>query len=153
MQYLLSRQNLRQHVGQDAAGAVVVYFDGGVDADYDGEIEAGVVGFIDAEGGLLHRLEVVGNAEDVEGGVGEVFDFFEVVLVDEVAGQDAHADEVGAVDSLEGFGDDGFHSEEVGSFRGPVAGGTHSVVLAADDDGGRAFFLIDGGGVVDGHNR
>jgi len=31
----VSRQNLRQHVGQDAAGAVVVFFHGGIDADYD----------------------------------------------------------------------------------------------------------------------
>lgn len=108
---------------------------------------------MDAEGGLLHRLEVVVDAEDVEGGVCEVFDFFVVVFVDEIAGQDAHADEVGAVDALEGFGDDGFHAEEVGAFGRPVAGGAHAVVFGADDDGGRAFFLIDGGGVVDGHNR
>ena len=34
-----SHQNLREDVGEDSAGAVVVYFDGGVDADYDGEVE------------------------------------------------------------------------------------------------------------------
>ena len=105
---------------------------------------------MDAEDGLLHGLEVVVDAEDVEGGVGEVFDFFVVVLVDEVAGQDTHADEVGAVDALEGFRDDGFHTEEVGALGGPVAGGAHAVVFAADDHGRRSFFLIDGGGVVDG---
>ena len=43
----LSPQNLREDVGEDAAGAVVVYFDGGVDADYDGEVEAGAFGQIE----------------------------------------------------------------------------------------------------------
>jgi hypothetical protein len=32
-------QNLREDVGEDSASAVVVYFHGGIDADYDGEIE------------------------------------------------------------------------------------------------------------------
>ena len=57
-------QNLRQHVRQDAAGAVVVFFHGGVDADDDGDVEAFAVGGMDAECGLLHGLEVVVDAEE-----------------------------------------------------------------------------------------
>jgi hypothetical protein len=53
---VLETQDLREHVGQDAAGAVVVDFDRGVDADDDGDVEAGAVGLVDAEGGLLLGL-------------------------------------------------------------------------------------------------
>lgn len=87
-----SPQNLREDVGEDSASAVVVFFDRCIDANHDGQVEIGRLTRrvsptgVDAEGGLLHWLEVVGNAEDIEGGVGEVFDFFVVVLVDEVAG-------------------------------------------------------------------
>gem|GEM_PF-5280900 len=43
-----SPQNLREDVGQDAAGAVVVFFHGGIDADYDRQIEAGAIGLVNA---------------------------------------------------------------------------------------------------------
>jgi hypothetical protein len=61
----------------------------GIDADDDGDVEAGSVRFVDAEGGLLHRLKIVIDAEDVEGGVGEILDLVVVGLVHEVAGQHA----------------------------------------------------------------
>ena len=39
-------EDLREHIGQDAAGAVVVNFDGGVDADDDGDVEGAAVGLV-----------------------------------------------------------------------------------------------------------
>ena len=44
--------------------------------------------------------------------------------------QDAHADEVGAVDALEAFGGDGFHARQPHALRRPVAAGALSVVRA-----------------------
>ena len=58
------RQNLRQHMGQNSSSPVVVLFHRGIDGGDDGEIEAGAVGSMDAEGGLQHRLEVVVDAEE-----------------------------------------------------------------------------------------
>ena len=39
----------------------------------------------------------------------------------ELKRDDAHADQVRAVDALEAFGDHGFHAEEVRTLGGPVA--------------------------------
>jgi hypothetical protein len=47
---------------------------------------------VDLESGLLHRLEVVVYTGEVEGRVYESFDFFVIVLVDEVAGKHTHTD-------------------------------------------------------------
>ena len=55
-------QDLREDVGQDAAGAVVVFFHRGIDADNDGDIKGGSVRGMNAEIGDLHRLEVVVDA-------------------------------------------------------------------------------------------
>jgi len=59
----------------------------------------------------------------LQGGSGLVLHLVIVVLVLEVAGQDAHADQVGAMDALEGLGDDGLHAEQRGALRCPVAAG------------------------------
>lgn len=55
-------QDLREDVGQDATGAVVVFFHRGIDADNDGDIERSSVSRMDAEVGDLHGLEVVVDA-------------------------------------------------------------------------------------------
>lgn len=115
-------QNLVQHVGQDSARVVVIDFGWGIEADFERERDFGAVGLCGGEGGGLHGFEFAGDAGDVEGGVGEILDFVVVGFVDEVEWEDAHADEVGAVDALEGFGDDGFDAEEACAFGGPVAG-------------------------------
>ena len=43
-------------------------------------------------------------------------------LVDEVERENSHADEVGSVDALEGFGNNRFDAEQAGAFGCPVAG-------------------------------
>jgi hypothetical protein len=53
---VLLTEDLREHVGEDAAGAVVVFFDRRVDADGDGDFEAIAAGGVDAEGGGLLRF-------------------------------------------------------------------------------------------------
>ena len=66
--------------------------------------------------------------------------------------QHAHADQVGAVDALDAFGDHGAHAEEARAFRRPVARRAHAVILAADDDQRHVFGLIQHRGVVDRHH-
>lgn len=107
---VLLAEDLSQDVGEDAAGAIVVFFYRGIDADDDGDIKRSSDCGVHAECGLLHGLEIIVDADEVEGGVAEVLDFVVVLFVDEVAGQHTHADEVRAVDALEGFSDHGFHS-------------------------------------------
>ena len=44
-----------------------------------------------------------------------------VLTVHELAGDDAHADEIRAMDALEAFRDDGFNTEQHRTFGGPIA--------------------------------
>ena len=52
----------------------------------------------------------------------------------ELEGDDAHADEVAAMDAFEAFGHDGADAEQAGSFGGPVARGAAAVIGAGDHD-------------------
>jgi len=67
----------------------------------------------------------------------------------ELQRQDAHADEVGAVDALEAPGDHGADAEQQGALRGPVARAAATVELAGDDDERDAVGGVLHGGVVD----
>ncbi len=49
---------------------------------------------------------------------------FRVFIVTELQRQNAHADEVGAVDALVGFGEDSPDAEQGRAFCRPVAAGT-----------------------------
>ena len=51
----------------------------------------------------------------------------------ELQRQDAHADEVRAVDALEALGDDGLHAEQGRALGRPVAARAGAVLLAAED--------------------
>ena len=48
----------------------------------------------------------------------------------ELQREDAHADQVGAVDALVGLGDDGLHAQQRGALGGPVARRAGAVLLA-----------------------
>ena len=65
--------------------------------------------------------------------------------------EDAHADEVGAVDALEALRDDGLHAEQARALGRPVARAAGAVFLAGDDDERRARLLVLHRGVVDAH--
>ena len=80
--------------------AVVLDFDGGVDAAGGDEVDRGAVGFGGHDFDGLERLEIVVEL-DVEG-LGAV-EAQEVAVLSgaELERQDAHADEVRAVDALE----------------------------------------------------
>jgi len=131
--------------------AVVVDFDGGVDAEFNGLFEFGAVFARDGEGHILAGLDAVAETGDVVGlGAVEV-ERLGADSVGELEREDAHADEVGAVDAFEALGDDGFDSEEAGAFGGPVATGAGAVFLSGEYDERGAGGLVCHAGVVDAH--
>ena len=110
--------------------AVVVDFDGGIDAEFDLVGLFGAVFAGDGEGDILAGLDAVAEAGDVVG---------------------FGADEVGAVDAFEALRDDGLDAEEAGAFGGPVAAGAGAVFLSGEDDERGAGGLVCHAGVVDAH--
>ena len=64
------------------------------------------------------------------------------LAVGELQRQHAHADEVGAVDALEGLGDHRAHAEQVRALGRPVARRARAVLLAAEDDERRALLGV-----------
>src|SRR5262249_9481470 len=69
----------------------------------------------------------------------------------ELERQDAHPDEVRAVDPLVALGEDGADAEEPGPLRRPVTRRARAVLLAGDDDEGDAFLEVPDRRVEDGH--
>ena len=59
-----------------------------------------------------------------------------ILAILELAGQHAHADQIGAVDTLEAFGDHGFDAKQNGPFRRPVARRAGAVFLAGQHHSG-----------------
>src|ERR671916_2055680 len=57
-------------------------------------------------------------------------------------GQDAHPDQVRAVDALEALGDDRPYAEQERALRGPVARGARAVLLAGEHQQGHALLLV-----------
>ncbi|GIX63876.1 mitochondrial import receptor subunit Tom40 [Babesia caballi] len=119
-----------QHVLQDAAVGEVLLLQGGVDAAADLEGEAAVAGDADevAGGEAVDALDVEVRRLtcDSEGGGG--------LAGEELQRQNAEADQVGAVDALEGLRDDGADTQQGGALGGPVARAAGAVLLAGDDD-------------------
>ena len=129
---------------------VVLALDRRVDAGHERSLVDLAVGATDDEGHRGLRLDRAGEAFEVEGlGAVELVGSG-VLAVGELEGQHAHADEVGAVDALEGLRDHGLDAEEGGALRGPVAGRAHAVVDAAEDDHALAALRVGLAGVVDG---
>ncbi len=69
----------------------------------------------------------------------------------ELQRQNAHADEIGAVNALEAFGDDGADAEQLGSLGGPVARGAGAVFFSGENDERHAALGVLDAGVEDGH--
>ena len=60
----------------------------------------------------------------------------------ELQREDAHADEIRAVNALKGLDDHCAHTEQVGTFRRPVTTRACAVLFSADDDRGDAFITV-----------
>lgn len=69
----------------------------------------------------------------------------------ELHGEDSHTDEVGTMDTLVAFSNDGFHTLEIRTFGGPIARGSGTVFLSSKDDGVDASIFILVGSIKDSH--
>src|SRR5690606_25172 len=123
-----------EHVLQVAAVTVVLDLLGSIDAgdDLEGGLLAVVCGGGDGED--LHRGEPFGDAGDRERlatGEAELVGTFAFL---EAEREDAHADEVAAVDSLEALANDRANAEKHGPLGGPVTAGARAVFETGEHD-------------------
>jgi len=131
--------------------AIVVDFDRGIDAEFNRLLNFGAVFAGDGEGDILAGLDAVAEAGDVVGFGAVEIERLRADAFGELEWEDAHADEVGAVDAFEALSDDGFDSEKACAFGCPVATGAGAVFLSGEDDERGAGGLICHAGVVDAH--
>src|SRR5580698_6523776 len=113
-------EHLAEDVLEDAAVFVVVDFFGGVDAGDDGEF------LLAAVGGFRGDLDVFARGERRDAVDAKDFVSGKAVRLTgfawlEFERENAHADQVAAVDALVAFSDDGADAEQTRTFRGPVA--------------------------------
>lgn len=71
--------------------------------------------------GIEHGLELAGSIADGEDLLSGEAEGCDGLAREELEGEDSHADQVGAVDSLVALGDDELDSEQPRAFGGPVA--------------------------------
>src|SRR6478609_388700 len=147
----LASGDLAQHVLQDAAVAVVVGFTRGIDAQ--DRVEGGGAAVFGRRGDLegLRRGALVQGGDALNG---EGFRAGQPQAGGVLSGrvlqrQDAHADQVVAVDALVAFGDDSLDTQQGGTLGGPVTGRTGAVLLAGQDHQRGAGCLVVLRGVVD----
>src|SRR5690625_277444 len=120
-----------QKVVQNAAVAVVAGFLERDQADVGPEALFRALG---AGGGHIKRfLCAVGQALDVKGFRAVQAQAFGILAVFKGQRQNAHADQVGAVNTLVGFSNNGLDAQQQGALGGPVARRTRTVFLAGND--------------------
>ena len=71
----------------------------------------------------------------------------------ELQRQDAHSDEVGAVDALVTLSDNRLDTEQLGAFGSPVTRGTRTVLLTTQDDQRDALLAVIHRGVIHRRDR
>src|SRR6478735_971927 len=147
----VSGRELPQDVVQDAAVAEVFELVERIDAaDQRNQLDLAV-----RRGDLglhaLARLEVAREAVQGQGFVALEAERHPGGVAFEHQRNDAHADEVRAMDALEALGDDGANAEQVRALGRPVARGAGAVFLAGQNHERHAFRLVAHGGVVDEH--
>jgi len=99
----------------------VIHFNRRVDAQQQGDFFLAAVFAFDDEGGVLLRFDFAVQAFEAEGFFAGEAEGLNAVAAFELQGEDAHADQVGAVDAFEALGDDGFYAQQLRAFGGPVA--------------------------------
>ena len=98
------------------------------------------------------RREGVAQANDFIGLFAGQVERFPGLALEELQWQDAHVDEVAAVDPLVTGGDDGADAEKVGALRRPVARAARAVFSAREDDRRHVARLVQHCRVVDRHD-
>src|SRR5258708_28013387 len=110
---------------KNRAVKVVVDLDGRVDAENDWDVFGCAAGPMDGERHILTRSDAATRSgsfktSDVECLCAIKFQRRGVRAFLELARQDAHADEVAAMNPFEALRDDGFHSQQTRSLGSPV---------------------------------
>ena len=100
---------------------VVLDLDGGIDSQRNRDLISPAAVAVDEEGDILARLDLTFQTDNVK-------DFGAVELQRlstgsflKLAGQDAHANQIAAVDALEALSYDYLDPQESGSFGSPVS--------------------------------
>src|SRR5687768_11437340 len=139
--YLTLRQ-LAQDVGQDAVVIVVLHLDRRVDSgDYLEGLHRTVGrrrSYVETLARRQVRLDAT-NVEHLFTGQTQARDRF---ARQELERQDAHTDEVAAMDALKALDDDGLYAEDLRPLGGPVTRGAGAVLLAGEDDQRHTLFLV-----------
>ena len=139
---VVSSNHLTKHRLQDTAVAVVVDINHGVQTNDRWEFELVPSSRVAITCNRLARLYVIVQANDVECFTACNAKRFPALSFLELERQNAHADQVGAVNPLEAFGDDGFDAKQERAFGCPVAGAARSVFFTCDNDKVRALLDI-----------
>jgi len=135
-----------ENVVQDTTVFEELKFDSSVDTEDDRDL----LTITKSDSDLLTRLQVAREVE-VEGFLtGEAVSGSRFASL-ELERNDTHTDEVGAVDTFEGFSNDDADALEHGTLCGPIAGRTRTVFLTSDDDEGSLGLSVLHGSIVDGH--
>ena len=101
--------------------AVVLDFNGGIDPADHLNLFLLAVSAMDDQGQVLPRFDGLAKAENVERFVAAQAECLSCGAVLELAGQDAHANQVGAMNPFKALGDHRFHAEQARAFGGPIA--------------------------------
>src|SRR5881394_3358564 len=101
---------------------VVIHLDRRIDPHDHADVLRGAVLAANAQRYLLSRTKTAADAGDVEGLAAVEAEGLSVDSFLELQREDAHADEVRAVDALETLRNHGADAEELRALGGPVAG-------------------------------
>src|SRR5215207_528391 len=142
-----ARAQVPQHPVQDAAVLEVGDLVRGVDPDLrlEGDLIRAVAVGGDLDGLRLAVLEIA-HVEGLLAGQAERLDR---LALRELEWQDAHPDQVGAVDPLEALGHHRADAEQRGSLRGPVPRGARAVLLAGQHHQRHTLVGVRHRGLVD----
>src|SRR5882757_3440782 len=140
------RRQLPQNILKDATVTEVFALFRRVDAHAGGELNR----FADSRRCPHIHLFRVAAAEpaDSEHFMSRETERLRVLSRQELQWHYTHADEIGAMNALVAFRDHGFHAEQHGALRCPVAGGAGPVLASREDDERCAFLLVTHGRVV-----
>src|SRR5712675_180722 len=119
---------------EDAAVAVVLDLDGGVDPHDGLEDDRPAVAPPRLHRDRLAGTESLRDPFDGEALFARQAERLAGVALRELKGKDSHADEVAPVDALVRLGQHGAHAEERGPLRRPVARRSRAVLLPGEDD-------------------
>src|SRR3954453_3445389 len=145
------RHQLPEHERKNAAVLVVIDFDRRIDSYRYRHFIGSATRMPDYQRHFLPGTQRMTDTGDVEHFAAGEAEGLRTGPFLELQRQHAHADEIRAMDALEALRDDCADAEELGAFRGPVAGGAGAVLLSGEHDQRSPLLLIAHRRVVDRH--